>query len=98
MEVSEGKWAGVDPKTLGQFTGMTDADGREIYEGDRVLYSNSMERGEGVISFDMGFNIEWDLNTVVTNKPSLISPFFFFGCSAEIKVIGNIHDNPELLN
>lgn len=87
----------IDPDTFGQYTGLVDKNGKSIYEGDRILYSNSLERGEGLITFDRGFNIEWDLRTVVTNKPSLISPLFYFGCVDEIEVIGNIHENPELL-
>ncbi|CAG5001697.1 hypothetical protein DYBT9275_02723 [Dyadobacter sp. CECT 9275] len=83
--------------TVGQFTGLIDKNGVEIYDGDRILYSNVLERGEGIITFHLGFNIEWDLNTVVTSNPSLISPLFYFGCAKEIEVIGNIHDNPELI-
>jgi len=85
-------------ETVGQFTGLKDKNGVQIFEGDRILYQNSLEHGEGVITFHLGFNIEWDLNTVVTSNPSLISPLFYFGCEKEIEVIGNIHDNPELIN
>lgn len=98
MEVGENKWKGLQPGSLGQFTGLFDKNGKEIYEGDIIEYTHEvcLEDGpgtfNGVVCFRCGvFCIEEDEG----------SPLWQLECESEdyggICVIGNIHDNPELL-
>ncbi len=77
-------WLGLYDLPLMQFTGLTDKDGVEIYEGDIVHVCNSsvtepVERHEGGM---------WMLN-----NSALISGIHF-----PCEIIGNIYENPELLD
>lgn len=82
-------WA-VDPTTVSQFTGLTDKNGKRIFEGDIVRYMNN------------------DIMVIVWNKEaaSFVGAYSYINfnyCATLInghmylEVIGNIHDNPELL-
>lgn len=94
----------VDPSTIGQYTGMNDKNGNEIFEDDviRAKYSIRCPVGVGN-SFRIG-----------THDIDFIACVVFVECrfclkkangevcempldSENIEVIGNIHDNPELL-
>lgn len=78
----------VDPATVGQYTGMKDKSGREIYEGD--ILTDKYE-SIGVV--------EWQNGGFVVNLGD-VDIFQIADCfddSYQMWTIGNIHDNPELL-
>lgn len=95
----------VDYKTLGQFTGLTDKNGKKIFEGDIVVtrYPKGDICSIGDVQFDSGvFGTEW---TAVKENKGMVGAWgqshnlrrFNDGVIKNIEVIGNIHDNPELL-
>jgi len=80
-----------EPKLM-QYTGLTDKNGVEIYEGDIVKFKWLGEY-TGVIKYeDCGFGLSYNANDEQMN---VAMRRFYFDKNAE--VIGNIHENPELL-
>lgn len=86
----EGRYE-VDPATVGQFTGRKDKNGREIYEDDIISYYSTFYRREvGVVVWD-NLKIQF-----IAKKPE--GPMFYIGWDTSYKeILGNIHDNPELI-
>ena len=80
----------VQLDTVGQFTGLTDADGREIYEGD-ILFMGC-DNGENIYN-EVG--IKDGCFGYIGEVTGKLIPF----CNHDVTEIiaGNIHDNPELL-
>ena len=84
----------VDPATVGQYTGLRDAKGVEIYEGDVLLY-REMNRRAGVSWRDGGF-IVYDVNDP-DEWQALNDDDASQVISQIMEVINNVHDAPELL-
>lgn len=77
----------VDPKTVGQYTGLTDKKGKRIFEGDIVTMPKyGGGRHKSVVYFRKGKFAVDGSNYVFKDI-----------CPKKMEVIGNIHDNPELL-
>ena len=77
-----------DPATVGQFTGLTDKNGKRIFEGDIVRHGKYLYDVRYYTPFAM-----WVLNSI-SRSCMIVGMHASF---TESEVIGNIHDNPELL-
>ena len=87
----------VRPETIGQYTGLKDKNDKKIFEGDLILL---MDRWYCAVEYDVE-NARFILNgEYVKNEDedevthSSFAPYY----QNEIEVVGNIFDNPELLN
>lgn len=79
----------VIPETVGQYTGLTDRNGTKIFEGDIVSISGDFKGIYTCVWEEYHFDYELENKTMRCCLACVYSD--------DIKVIGNIHDNPELL-
>ena len=89
ISFEKGMFYKVDTKTVGQYTGLLDKNGNKIFEGDIIRKTNEGRHPQIFIT-----NIR---TSFPTNEEVYYSPCDHFTEYCEYEIIGNIHDNPELL-
>lgn len=83
-------------ETVGQSTGLCDKNGKKIFEGDIVGFEDGMSTESGYAESGCTGRVYWDKETAsfqVDNRLCAES----YEVLNECTIIGNIHDNPELL-
>ena len=79
--------AAVIPKTVGQFVGLTDKNGKKIFEGDILSEHGSL------------FLVVWDKKWARFKLQHIDRAIQYpeWNRGEQMEIVGNIHDNPELL-
>lgn len=90
----------VIPETVGQYTGLTDKNGKKIFEGDIIRFDENLYTVQRECDTPGGYwaetgyilkHIGW------SDYTSFTSTIDDWENECQIFIIGNIHDNPELL-
>ena len=101
---------GVEPATVGQYTGLTDKNGKKIFEGDIFRANNGRNVCIAVVKFGEFYpKMFYKMLDMYCAGTQHIPAKGFYAESVDkheemflfqspcVEVIGNIHDNPELL-
>lgn len=89
------KYEEVIPETVGQYTGLTDKNGKIIFEGDILCYTNVYANNHK--SFGEVKSEEWNCGCCNDVYGFSILGAIDLAESHRCEIVGNIHDNPELL-
>ena len=92
--MSDGDYFAINPITLCQYTGLTDKNGKKIWEND-ILCGHLDEKYPEDITYTKVF---WNVNGFYTKESRSIDVHLLDRFEREyFEVVGNIFDNPELL-
>ncbi len=78
----------VDPETVCQYTGLKDRNGRKIFEGDIILYETA---GKIKVQYEKA-------EFMVVGIDRTMFRAWLSSIHGNLEIIGNIFDNPELVN
>ena len=83
----------VDRETVGQFTGLTDKNGKKIFEGDIVKVLQGKDKGIAYVGFENGAFMLYPRTGDIYER----TLWAYWYNDWDVEIIGNIHDNPELV-
>ena len=95
----------VIPETVGQYTGLNDIYGNEVYEDDIVIIDGEPNNRRIIVYYEEAFNIATveEYESLQNGAHPYLNDYAHMTCLNEwsntglIRVLGNIHDDPELV-
>ena len=85
----------VLPETVGQYTGLKDKNGKKIFEGD-IVHAEICEGNYQGFRFPIG-EVVFENSSFCIKDYKQTTPLSSYSPRVQFEVIGNIHDNPDLL-
>ena len=83
----------IDLETVGQFTGFTDKNGAKVFDGDVVKVLQGKDKGVAYVGFENGSFMLYPRTGNIYER----TLWAYWYNDWDVEIIGNIHDNPELL-
>lgn len=85
----------VRPETIGEYTGIKDKHGNKIFEGD-ITVARSNDKSPTYFDWPPAIT-EFENGMFVRKDYKLSTAFSAYSYNIEFEIIGNIYDNPELM-
>ena len=83
----------VDPSTVGQYTSLKDKNGKRIFDGDIAKVLQGKDKDIAYVGFENGAFMLYPKTGNIYER----TLWSYWYNDWDVEVIGNIHDNPELL-
>lgn len=98
----QGNTIPVRADSVGQFTGLLDKNGKEIYEGDVLLWKCSKSENKKeklhIVSIEWGIDMAHGYSLTIYDNGEKWATSKSYWNASDREIIGNIYENPNLIN